>query len=118
MSRNWRIYLKDMREFCDRIISFMEGVSREQFEQHGLVYDGVIRNIELLGEAARQIPEEVRAKGPGIDWARIVALRNLLIHAYFGIDDDIVWDVVVNKIPSLKKALEQMEERSPEFEDK
>lgn len=108
MSRDWRLYVDDMRAACDRIKSYAAGVSREDFGQHGLVYDAIVRNIELLGEAARQVPPDVRNTVPDIEWAKIIALRNILIHGYFGIDDDILWDVVHNRIRPLRAALDRL----------
>ncbi|MFN0087566.1 MAG: DUF86 domain-containing protein [Blastocatellia bacterium] len=109
MSRDWLILVRDMKEFCEKIQSYTSGVSREEFEQHGVIYDATIRNVELLGEVARQLPDEVKSLRPDIDWAKIIAVRNLLIHVYFGIDDDILWDIVQNKIEPLHHSLENLE---------
>ena len=113
VSRDWRIYLRDMRDFCDRIVSYSDGLAREDFERHDLTYDAIVRNIELLGEAARQIPAEVRDRANSIEWQKIIALRNILIHGYFGIDDDILWDVVTNRIGQLRLALEALDSELP-----
>lgn len=112
MSRDWRMYLGDMQAACARIASYSDGLSRATFESHGLAYDAIIRNIELLGEAARQIPPEVRARAPAIEWAKIIALRNILIHGYFGIDDDILWDVLANRVGPLRAALDELSRES------
>ena len=109
MSREWRFYLRDMRGFCDRILSVSASLTRTAFNEHDLVYDGIVRNIELLGEAARQIPEEIRILAPDVEWSAIIALRNILVHAYFGVDDDILWDIVRNKIAPLRASLEHLE---------
>jgi uncharacterized protein with HEPN domain len=100
------MYVGDMRAACDRISNYSSGLNREDFDRHGLAYDAIIRNIELLGEAARHIPPDVRSRAPGIDWVKIIALRNILIHGYFGIDDDILWDVVTNRVGQLRAALD------------
>ncbi|MGB7991747.1 MAG: DUF86 domain-containing protein [Candidatus Methylophosphatis roskildensis] len=113
MSRDWRMYLRDMRNFCDRIVSYSDGLAREAFERHDLTYDAIVRNIELLGEAARRIPQDVRDRASGIEWQKIIALRNILIHGYFGIDDDILWDVVTNRIKPLRLALETLDSELP-----
>ncbi len=109
MSRDWSIYLRDMKEFCDKILKYTKGISREEFDRHGIIYDATIRNVELIGEAARQIPDEVRSVSPEIEWSKIMAVRNILIHGYFGIDDDILWDIVKNKIEPLRQELEDLE---------
>lgn len=74
-----------------------------------MVYDATLRNLELLGEAARHVPDKVRALAPDIPWRRIVGVRNILIHGYLGIDNDIVWDIVRNGIAPLRKALENLQ---------
>jgi uncharacterized protein with HEPN domain len=107
------MYLADMQAACERISRYSDGLSREVFSAHGLAYDAIVRNIELLGEAARQIPPEVRSRAPGIEWTKIIALRNILIHGYFGIDDDILWDVVTNRVGPLRGALDDMASGPP-----
>lgn len=109
MSRDWLILVRDMKEFCEKIQTYTSGVSRAEFEQHGIIYDATIRNVELLGEAARNLPEDVRLLSPDIEWPKIIAVRNILIHGYFGIDDDILWDIVQNKIEPLRQALDALE---------
>lgn len=113
MSREWRMYVRDMVECCNRITAYSQGLTKLVFEHHGLAYDAIVRNIELLGEAARHIPPEIRDKAPVIEWQKIIALRNILIHGYFGIDDDILWDVVQNKIGPLHAALVILERDAP-----
>lgn len=78
-----------------------------------MIYDATLRNLELLGEAARHIPEEVRARAPDIPWRRIVGVRNILIHGYLGIDNDIVWDIVTKEIHNLLPDLERLEAAKP-----
>ncbi|GAI28132.1 unnamed protein product, partial [marine sediment metagenome] len=66
-------------------------------------YDAVVRNLEIIGEAAKHISDQLREQLPDIDWRKIAGMRDMLAHAYFGIDDDILWDVVQNKVPQLAK---------------
>ena len=109
MSREWRLYVADMREFCARIAEYTDGLSREEFEKTRLVYDATLRNLELIGEAARHVPEEARAKAPDVPWRRVVAVRNILIHGYLGLDNDVIWDIVQNEIGKLLRALEKLD---------
>jgi uncharacterized protein with HEPN domain len=67
-------------------------------------FDAVLRNLEVIGEAAKHVAETEAARGLGVDWRKVIALRNVISHVYFGIDPDIVWDVVRNKVPELLKA--------------
>ena len=113
MSREWRLYVADMQACCGRVTEYTRGLSREQFEARRIVYDATLRNLELLGEAARHVPEEVRAQSPAIPWRRIVAVRNVLIHGYLGIDNDIIWDIVRNEVGKLHLALERLTKVNP-----
>ena len=74
-----------------------------------MAYDATLRNLELLGEAARHVPDEVRALAADIPWRRIVGVRNILIHGYLGIDNDIIWDIVKNEVAPLLMSLEKLE---------
>jgi uncharacterized protein with HEPN domain len=98
-----------MIEFCRRIRHYSADLSVSDFLAHEMAYDAIVRNVELLGEAARQIPEPVRDRTPEIAWREIVGLRNILIHSYFGIDDEILWDVVTERIQPLANSLEALE---------
>ncbi len=109
MSREWRLYVADMKARCARVREYTAGLSREQFESNPLVYDATLRNLELLGEAARHVPEEARARAPDVPWRRVVAVRNILIHGYLGIDNDIIWGVVQNEVGKLLRALEKLD---------
>lgn len=80
-------------------------MSRESFAADEKTIDAVVRNLEVIGEAARSLPEAVREKAQGIDWRKVVGLRDVLIHQYFGVDLEILWDIVLNKIPELEKAV-------------
>ncbi|MFA5111096.1 MAG: HepT-like ribonuclease domain-containing protein, partial [Desulfobaccales bacterium] len=64
--------------------------------------DAVIRNLEIIGEAARRLPEEIRIKFPDVEWHKIISLRNILIHEYPGIDLETIWDIIENKLPPVK----------------
>lgn len=111
MSREWVIYVRDMVSCCDRVIAYTDGVSREAFDERGMVFDATVRNLELLGEAASRLPDEVRAMAPHIEWRKLIGLRNILIHSYFGVDEGIIWDVIQNKVRPLKAALLTLESR-------
>ncbi len=78
----------------------------EQLIQDEKTYDAVVRNLEIIGEAAKHIPSEAQVLMPDIDWRKAAGMRDMLAHVYFGIDNDILWDVVQNKVPELAKAIE------------
>ncbi|HLA77807.1 MAG TPA: DUF86 domain-containing protein [Vicinamibacteria bacterium] len=81
--------------------SYVEGYARESFGDDPKTVDAVVRNLEIIGEAVKQVPAAVRERAPDIEWTKIAGLRDVLIHAYFGVDLDILWDVVTSKVPGL-----------------
>ena len=81
VDRSWDFYIEDMIGFCDRVLDYTEGLSLDEFVDDRLVYDATLRNLELIGEAATHIPDEIRAEHSDIPWRMIVATRNQLIHA-------------------------------------
>ena len=111
MPRDYRIYLEDMREAGAKARRYVEGLSFENFSSDEKTVDAVVRNLEVLGEATKQVPDFVRLEHPQVDWYRIAGLRDILIHQYFGIDLTIIWDIVQNKLPILLQQLDQILER-------
>jgi len=101
VSRDPRMYLEDILHSCERIIEYVEGMNLDQFVGDSRTYDAVVRNLEVIGEASKKLPQATRERLPGVEWRKISGLRDYLAHAYFGIDDDILWDVVGNKVPQL-----------------
>jgi uncharacterized protein with HEPN domain len=91
MSREWLFYIDDMIAFSEKVLSYTEKLEQSEFESNSLVYDATLRNLELIGEAATHIPLEIRMTYSNISWRQIIALRNRLIHAYLGLDNDILW---------------------------
>lgn len=101
MSRSVRLFIQDMLECAQKVVRYTQGMSREVFFASELVYDAVLRNLEILGEAAKQVPQLLRAKYPQVDWRGIAGLRDILAHAYFALDEDTLWDIITNKVPPL-----------------
>jgi uncharacterized protein with HEPN domain len=106
--RSWHFYLDDMICFATKVLTYTEGLDQAAFTTNALHYDATLRNLELMGEAARHIPEHVRLAHPDIPWRMIVATRNRLIHGYLGIDNDTVWSIVVDEVPRLLEQLVQL----------
>lgn len=106
MSRDWRFLLDDILECARRVRTYTVGMGQESLAANQLVYDAVLRNLEIVGEAAKRIPIEVRQQMAQIEWSKIAGMRDWLAHAYFHVNKDIVWDVVANKLPELETAVQ------------
>ena len=85
MSRDWRLYLEDMIDCCQKIIDYTSGLDMPVFKDNSLVYDATLRNLEILGEAAKNVPEDIRGRYPQVDWRKVSVLRDVLTHFYFGL---------------------------------
>ena len=106
MSRDWQCYLGDILEACQRARSYSTGLDQSGLVNHRMAYDAVLRNLEIIGEAAKRIPPEVRLQMPSIEWTKIAGMRDWLAHAYFQVNADIVWDVIEHKLPELEQAIQ------------
>ena len=105
MPRDDHLYLADIKLSCEKIIKYTHGMSRETFFQDELTYDAVLRNLLVIGEAAKNLGQNLRDEYKGIEWKKICGLRDIIAHAYFGIDNNILWDIIKSKIPSLLNEL-------------
>lgn len=99
--RKWQFYIDDMIGFVEKVIAYTQGLGQDGFVRSGLNYDATVRNLELIGEAAMHIPDDIRRANPQIPWRIIIATRNRLIHGYLGIDNDTLWSIVGSDIPAL-----------------
>jgi uncharacterized protein with HEPN domain len=94
MSRDDIMYLQDIAESCEKVLRFTTGLSQSDLIKDEKTYDAVVRNLEIIREAAKHISADFRKRIPDIQWRKAAGLRDMLAHAYFGIDNDILWDVV------------------------
>ena len=105
MSRDWRFYLGDMTLWCEKIAMFVGTSTRDEFLANVLVYDAVLRNLEILGEAAKHVPADVKARRPDVAWREIAGMRDWIAHGYFTIKADVVWNVIEVELPLLLRTL-------------
>jgi uncharacterized protein with HEPN domain len=102
-----------MLEAARKVISYTDERQMEAFVADEMAYDATLRNLEILGEAAKNIPGEIRQRYPDVDWRGVAGLRDILAHAYFALDDETLWKVVRVDIPQLLNLLRQIEEAAP-----
>lgn len=108
MSRDVLLYLQDIRESCLKVLRYTGDLTRDEFLAHEMAYDAVLRNLEIIGEAAKNVPSNIRSSYPEVEWRKIAGLRDVLAHIYFGLDEDTLWDVVKTRIPLLRDQVERI----------
>ncbi len=108
MPRDYKVYLEDIVEAIRKIQIFTSDLSLQTFSSDVKTFDAVIRNLEIIGEAIKRVPEEIRSKYPNVEWRKIGGLRDILAHEYFGVDVEIIWDIIQNKLPVLEKQINQI----------
>lgn len=99
------LYLTDILEAIKKIEIFTRDMTYSQFKNDAKTIDAVVRNLEIIGEAAKHIPSEIRLKHTQVPWKEIIGTRSKVIHEYFGVDEEILWNTVQEDIPALKKQI-------------
>lgn len=112
--RDWSLRLEDILDAIARIQRYCESISFEEFRRDTKTVDAVVRNLEVIGEAARHIPATLERQHPEVPWSKMRGMRHVLAHEYFGIDSAILWQTVKNDLPPLlpliQKVLSQKEQ--------
>jgi uncharacterized protein with HEPN domain len=102
------LLLNDMLEAIDRIEQYTEGMSFETFSSDHKSIDAVVRNLEIIGEAANRLPEDFKERHPSVEWYKVIGLRHRIVHEYFGIDLEIIWQIVGADLSVLRETLSRM----------
>ena len=106
--RPWLHFLEDMIQSMERIVEYIQGYELHDFRKDFRTVDAVIRNFEVIGEASKNIPQEIKIKYQDVPWEEMYRLRNKITHEYFGIDYEIIWDIANNYIPANLKDLNEI----------
>ncbi len=106
--REYLLFLKDILDSISKIEKYTKGLSFEELKNNEMVLDAVIRNFEIIGEAAKNIPKDIKGKYPDVEWKEAAGFRDVLIHDYFGIDLEAVRDTIKNNLPSLRKHVKEV----------
>jgi uncharacterized protein with HEPN domain len=108
LRRTYRLYLNDILEAIERIENYVEGRTFEEFSKNTLVIDAGVRNFEIIGEATKHIPAEVKTEHPLIKWKEMAGMRDKLAHEYFGVNIEILWKTARNRLPALKPLVKEL----------
>ena len=108
MSRNYKLYLRDILKAAERIERYVANVDKDTFKTDDMRVDGVLFNLMTVGEAIKNIPDELHDRHPDVRWRDIARFRDRVVHHYFGIDLDIVWEIVDVHLPPLREFVEQL----------
>ena len=108
MRRDFRDYLRDVLESINDVEDFVGSMSFEEFAKDKKTLNAVVRSIEIIGEASKKIPESWKEKHKDLPWRQIAGMRDKLIHAYFGVDVEILWKAVKEDVPRLKGSVKKM----------
>ncbi len=117
MPRDYLLYLEDIQQALDKIQRYTQGFTQETLADDELRVDGIVRNFEIIGEAVKNLPADLRARHPSVPWNQIAGLRDLLIHQYFSVNMTILWDIIEHEVPLLQSAIRAMLETERDEEN-
>jgi uncharacterized protein with HEPN domain len=112
MSRDYRLYLNDILQAIAKINGYVQGQTLDQFKANNLTIDAVALNLMIIGEAARNIPDEIQKRHPAVDWRNIVGLRNIITHEYFRLNLDRIWNLIEVELPLLHEQINKILEEN------
>ncbi|HDH31284.1 MAG TPA: DUF86 domain-containing protein [Candidatus Wolfebacteria bacterium] len=106
--REDKLYIADIKDSIKKIEEYTKGLDFDEFVKDSMAMDAVVRNLTIIGEAAKNIPEEIKSKNPHIAWTEAISMRNKVTHEYFGVDEDILWQTIKEDLPILKKQISRL----------
>jgi len=106
MRKDPKVFFKHILDSIATIEEYIKGVSEDKFYSNRQIIDAVVRNIEIIGEATKNLPKNLKANTPHIPWGKMAGMRNNLIHEYFGVDKQEIWKTIKEDLPDLKKEIE------------
>jgi uncharacterized protein with HEPN domain len=117
VSRDERLSLDDITEACSKIAEYIQGMDITSFRADRMRYDAVLHNLVVMGEAVKNLSENLRANHPEVNWRGIAGFRDIAVHEYFGVDDEILWDIVINEVPRVQQSVTGISFESAEAEE-
>jgi uncharacterized protein with HEPN domain len=109
--REFSLFLRDIIDCAEKIIRYVGNKTLDEFVSDEMAVDAVVRNFEIIGEASKNIPSEIKIKHPQVEWRKTTHFRNTLIHDYFGIDYEVLWEIVKTKLPILIRQIKDVLEK-------
>ena len=109
--RSATLLIDDILEAIGRIREYTAGMKRDDFVSSRMAADAVVRNLEIIGEAANRLPDTFSARRPEIEWRKIIGLRHRIVHDYFGVDLDIIWTIIRQDLPDLEARIAALQDR-------
>lgn len=107
-SRNWKFRIQDILEAVAMVESYVSGMSFQDFISDQRTVDAVVRRFTIIGEASAHVPEEICRNNPGIPWEDVRAMRNIVVHEYFGVNEEILWDTIHHDLPDIVGPLKRL----------
>lgn len=117
MSRDFKLYIADIIQCCDRIDEYVIEHTFESFSDDYKTIDAVARNLEIIGEAVKNIPKEMLALRPEIEWSDVARFRDVIAHQYFHVKLTVIWDVINNELDGIRAAASELLDNASEIED-
>ena len=109
MTKSFHVFIEHIIDSIEKIEEFIKNIGEDEFNKNTQLQDAVVRRIEIIGEAVKNLPEDFRERHKNIPWKEIIGTRDKIIHHYFGVNLDIVWSIIKKDIPDLKKKLKKIE---------